>query len=171
MIEKINSYTESVKNGIFQCNLDTCPRCMKQPPGFSCHDRKRRTFLVVIENIVHKILSIMMRCKCPLCSGTFTVYPDFALPYKRYTKDFILEKSIRYVEDDAATYGKTSKNKHLALGYASTQKGIIDEKQFVHSTLHRWLTWFSTLTRTRGTGDPGPRGRGCVGRRDRARPA
>ena len=41
------------------CDLERCPRCVKQPRGFTRHDTRRRTFLVLVGRLVHKVLSVI----------------------------------------------------------------------------------------------------------------
>ena len=99
-------------------------------------------------------MSLITRWKCPLCGQTFTVYPEFALPYKRYLRDTILEKSTQYIEDDLpekgkrVSYRRLVKENKMALGYASTETGNIDERQLAPSTAHRWLSTLSCLSNT-----------------------
>jgi hypothetical protein len=148
MIEEIQHYTECVRNGTFTCDLEKCPRCGTRPSGFTRHDQRCRTFLVVAAGIVHKLLSALTRWKCPRCGKPFTFYPSFALPHKRYVRDTVLEKGARYVEDDAATYRSAVKERGLPVGYARTQEGAIDERHLVPSTVHRWLSSLAGLTDT-----------------------
>jgi hypothetical protein len=148
MIEEIQRYTESVRNGTLTCDLDRCPRCGKRPSGFTRHDQRRRAFLVVVASIVHKVLSALTRWKCPLCGKPFTFYPVFALPHKRYVRDTVLEKVTRYVEDDAAAYRSAVKEQGRSVGYARTPEGAFDERQLSPSTVHRWLSSFSGLRST-----------------------
>ena len=148
MLEKIQRYTKSVKDGTLACDLESCPRCGKRPSGFTRHDQRRRTFLVVVAGLVHTVLSALTRWTCPLCGKPFTFYPAFALPHKRYVRDTVLEKATRYVEDDAATCRSTVKERGLSMGYATAHEGAIDERQLAPSTVHRWLTSLSGLTDT-----------------------
>lgn len=164
MLDEIQRYTKSVKDGSLFCDLDTCPRCVKQPRGFTRHDTRSRTFLVLAGRLVHKVLSVLTRWKCPLCGRPFTFYPAFALPYKRYVRQTIIEKTAMYIEEDKqpgdetkkepgekgefVTYRKAVKEKGCALGYASTREGIIDERQLAPSTVYRWITSLAGLRAT-----------------------
>lgn len=148
MLEEVQHYTESVRNGTLTCDLERCPRCGKRPSGFTRHDQRRRTFLVVVARIVHKVHSALTRWKCSRCGKPFTLYPSFALPHKRYVRNTVLEKATRYVEDDAATYRRVVKEPSGSVGYAKTPEGAIDERQLAPSTVHRWLTSLSALTDT-----------------------
>ncbi len=154
MINIISKYTNSVKNGIFQCNLDMCPFCKRTPDAFKRHDCRNRSFLLIIDGLVHKVKSYITRWRCPFCGHSFTVYPEFALPYKRYVRYVILEKSTQYIEaglsvkEKKVTYRSLAKENKMAIGYACTESGHIDERQFAHSTIHRWLSTLSCFTNT-----------------------
>jgi transposase len=148
MLDEIQRYTASIETGTLCCNLATCPRCGERPSGFTQHDRRRRTFLVLLAGLVYKVRSALPRWKCPICSKTFTFYPAFALPHKRYVRDAVLEKASRYVEDDTATYRTTVREQGLTLGYASSAEGVIDNRSLSHTAVHKWLTSLAGLTTT-----------------------
>lgn len=143
--DEIQRHTDSVVHGTDGCPLKDCPRCHKQPKGFSRHDRRERTILCVIEGIVHKLLTQLARWMCPLCNRTFTVYPRFMLRYKRYVADSVLGKSATYVEDHTATYRSTIKQGSLPIAYDATPGSPDDGRQLAPSTLHRWLTTLGGL--------------------------
>jgi hypothetical protein len=85
--------------------------------------------------------------KCPLCHCTFTYYPDFAIPFKRYVKENILELSRKYIEDDETIYKDVVYDKGLQIGY-ETDQGKIDERYFEGSTVWRWLSFLGSLLNT-----------------------
>lgn len=99
-------------------------------------------------------MSLITRWKCPLCGHKFTVYPEFALPYKRYLRDTILEKSTKYVEGDLPeekdqiSYRSLTKENKMAIAYDVTEDGHIDDRQLSHTTIHRWLSTLSCLPNT-----------------------
>lgn len=139
-VEQINEYTDKVVKGLVACLLPPCPGCDMEPRGFKRHEARRRNFHVVVERFVHVVVGLLVRWKCPACGRTFTQYPDFALPRKRYTLPTIMDFCSRYTEDEAATYRKVVR---------SAQPGYRDsERQLEHSTVHRWLTCLSRLKAT-----------------------
>ena len=165
MLEEIQRYTESVKNGSFSCTLAACPHCRKSPEGFTRHDGRRRTFLVIIGRLIQKIISLITRWKCPLCGRTFTVYPPFALRHKRYLRQTVLEMGSRYVAEDGMTdrkpaprrgpedrmtYRKAVTVDRMPIFHDTTEAATDEGRVPIlhHSTLHRWLTSFSKLTKT-----------------------
>jgi hypothetical protein len=139
-VEQINEYTIKVLKGLISCILPPCPGCGLESDWYKRHEARRRKFHVVIEQIVHVVSGLLIRWKCPVCGKTFTQYPDFALPHKRYTLPTIMDLSSKYTENEAATYRKIVR---------SAQPGYHDsERQLEHSTVHRWLTSLSRLKMT-----------------------
>lgn len=135
---QIESYSEKVRKGQNPCGLPPCPRCQVTSDYFSQHEKRKRRFFISVEQIVKVIMGLLCRWKCPGCDKTFTDYPEFALPYKRYTLPTILAFSHRYVTDEPMTYRQLVQE--VALGYESRENGDIDERQLAHSTIFRWIT-------------------------------
>jgi len=139
-VEQIEEYTDKVVKGLVVCILPPCSGCNLKCAWFKRHEARRRIFYVVVDQIVHTVFGLLVRWKCPACGKTFTQYPDFALPYKRYTLPTILDFSSRYTESPTMTYRKTVRSAQL--GYKGS------ERQLEHSTVHRWLTGLGGLTKT-----------------------
>lgn len=147
-LEEIQAFTKAIERGEVSCDVDACLRCGARPASFSRHDASKRIFLVVIGRLVHKVLSVLLRWKCPLCKKTFTTYPAFALPRKRYLRKDVLHFSARYVTEDRTTYRKAATEGGLGVFYNGADEGKIDERQFAHTTLHRWFPFLGSLRRT-----------------------
>lgn len=54
--------------------------------------------------MVRHVLGALGRWTCPLCGESFTHWPAFAIPHKRYTRREIEERVRQYVEDEACSY-------------------------------------------------------------------
>jgi hypothetical protein len=147
-LEEIHAHTQAVTSGTVPCDVRTCLRCGKRPEAFCLHDRRKRIFLVILDRLVHEILSLLPRWKCPLCERTFTTYPAFALPRKRYVRKEVLRFSDRYVTEDRTSYRKAVKEERLPVFYNGGDAGKIDYRQFAHTTLHRWFPFLGSLKRT-----------------------
>jgi hypothetical protein len=147
-LEEIHTYTRAVASGEVSCDCAVCLRCGRHLPSFRLHDRRKRIFLVIVERLVHEVLSLLPRWKCPLCKQTFTTYPAFAVPRKRYVRNEVLRFSERYVNEDGTTYRKAATEEGLAVFYHGGEDGVIDERQFAHTTLHRWFPFLGSLKRT-----------------------
>jgi hypothetical protein len=148
MLEKIKRYTESIENGSYVCTFETCPLCGRQPgeKDFGPCGKRPRIFLVIVEALVQKALSLLTRWLCPCCRRRFTDYPPFAVPNKRYVRQEIEERSARYLEDGSAIYRQVVRDGNTACGYDMNEDGTMDERQLVGSTVHRWLTWLGCQT-------------------------
>lgn len=149
MLEKIKRYTESVENGSHVCSHDTCPLCGRPSgeKGFGPCGKRPRTFLVVVDALVQKVLSALTRWLCRRCRRRFTDYPSFAVPNKRYVRQEIDERSAYYLEDDTATYRQVVRDENTVCGYDMNEDGTMDERQLVGSTVYRWLTWIGAQTK------------------------
>lgn len=146
ILKEIQRYSRAVERNEIHCDLPCCPRCGQQAV-FKLHDRRKRTYLVVLERFVKKVLSLLTRWKCEACRETFTFYPPFALARKRYLRQEVLERARRYLAEDQESYRKTAKHGGLPLFYEADEQKI-DERSHSHTTAHRWLTFLGSLTET-----------------------
>lgn len=138
--EEIEYYREQVRRSQNPCQMKSCPRCQATPKYFKRHDKRRRKFLVIVEQFVEVVKGLLTLWKCPCCGKYFTGYPPFALPNKRYTLPTICSLSQRYVENDSMTYRKLIQQNPVGL----PRTGNALERQLDHVTIHRWI---STLGR------------------------
>jgi hypothetical protein len=135
---QIERYSDKVRKGQNPCGLGQCPRCRVKAAAFTRHEKRKRRFLIAVEQIVKAIRGLLCRWKCPGCGKTFTDYPDFALPYKRYTLPTMMGFSGCYLDYESISYRKLVQE--IPLGYENLPNGHIDERQLAHSTTHRWIT-------------------------------
>jgi len=108
---------------------------------FAKHDCAPRKFRVrlydpTLDDIVIAVFdSWRVRFRCPDCRKTFTEYPPFALPHKRFVQQDVLAKALGYLQDPQATYRTAVHERRLPAGYCQDGKG-----QLSHSTVWRWLS-------------------------------
>jgi len=139
--ENIKAYQEKLeKNKIKPENLPPCPRCNTDSVYFKEHAYRNRIFLIIVDMFIKKILSGLLRFKCPGCGKTFTYYPDFALPGKRYTRQTITYFSRSYVLNPDTTYHKALMVNNDAPGYPDNQKIMS------HTTIYRFIKDIAGLT-------------------------
>ena len=98
------------------------------------------------EIVVEVIESWRVRFRCWHCRKTFTEYPPFALPHKRFVKQDVLAKALKYLSAEKtlkcrATYREAVLEGRGPLCYAEDQEG----HQFRHATVWRWLSWLGSL--------------------------
>jgi len=145
IIERIEEYNQAVRRNKVDCILPPCPRCIVTSNQFKRHELRKRQFNVIVEEIVRLMPGLLIRWKCPGCGKTFTQYPEFAFPNKRYVLQNIVQYTERYVEDEKMTYAQLLKK--WGAGYERKQG---DESQMWPSTIHRWITTLGGLTRVIG---------------------
>jgi hypothetical protein len=135
LVQIIKAYGERAKGITILCELDTCPCCEGRPVRFKRHGVRYRLFLVFVAEVIQRVWSYLTRWKCPLCRRTFTVYPDFALPFKRYVLPFILERCAAYVADAARIYREGVNEGGAAICHEDAESGVV----LWPSTLWRWV--------------------------------
>lgn len=148
LIDSIQHYAEAVRRREVKPTCNLCPHCHQEPGEFRLKDRRERSFLVVVDRTVKRVLSLLTRWKCPLCKTSFTLYPPFALPRKRYVRDCIFELGARYLGRDELSYRAAVKVDDMPVFHDQHDDGTIDERSLSHSTLHRWLLFFRSLDAT-----------------------
>jgi hypothetical protein len=144
---RIQAYTEKVRAKDIHCSLDRCPRCTLESV-FKRHDRRKRTFLLIVGDLVERVDSLLTRWKCVLCERTFSLYPSFALPHKHYVRPTIFERGQSYLDDEDASYRRAIQIEGMPVFYAGESEERIDERTLAPSTLYRWLTSLGGLERT-----------------------
>lgn len=149
ILAEMESYSKEVEEKRATCGLETCLRCGKRTGDFKLHDRRQRSFLVALERLVKEVFVWLARWKCGLCGATFTLYPPFALPYKRYVTETVSTRTESYLQKDELTYRKAVLQDGMPVFYEGKEAGSIDERTLRHSTLYRWLALFGALARTR----------------------
>lgn len=133
--EEIKAYQEKVEKGkITSGDLDPCSQCNLEPGHFKIHAFRERRFLIIVEMFVETVYSTLVRFKCTRCGKTFAFYPDFAVPYKHYTRQTVLKFSSTYVEDDQKTY------KDAVMTIDGVPECSEKGRPLAPSTIHRWIS-------------------------------
>ena len=84
----------------------------------------------------------LVRFRCPGCGKTFTFYPDFAIPYKHYTRPTIIRFVGTYTESDDMTYQQAVMVDNSTPGYPQ------NDGTLAPSTIHRWVTTLGRFIHT-----------------------
>jgi hypothetical protein len=147
VLSAIAAHTQAVQRGQADCKVDQCPYCDQRSGGFTYHACRSRWFYVIVERMVKRVRSVLTRWKCVVCRGTFTDYPDFALPYKRYVRQDLCRLGGRYVFEDGLSYRKAVQVSAMAVFYDAAEGASqpIDERMLSHSTVHRWISFLGDL--------------------------
>jgi transposase-like protein len=143
-MDNIKAYLKKVeKNQISPQNLPDCARCSLEAHYFKLHGYRERCFLIIVGMTVQPEYAPLVRFRCPACNKTVTYSPDFALPYKHYTRQSILGFAENDLTSETATYQQAVMIEHEVPGYPG------GEKTLAPSTIHRWITSVSQLIHTR----------------------
>jgi rubredoxin len=144
--EQIQGHTDKVRQGLDPCCLSPCPRCGVTPDFFKRHEKRSRIFYIIVDLVVTTFRGLLARWKCPGCNKTATSYPDFALPYKRFTLPTLQSLSQPYVQDPSASYRKIVATCPLVYEMPS-ESDSNREPMMEHSTIHRWISTMGCYSR------------------------
>jgi hypothetical protein len=139
----IRRHTDAVISGKIPVPQKSCPRCLNKEK-FRLHECRRRLFRYIIGSSVKVILTLLPRWKCEVCQKTFTVYPPFAVPHKRFVLCDIEKLCQRYIKDREETYCSTVSNEGLPIGYDEGTNNAADHF-LAPSTIWRWIGWLSHI--------------------------
>ncbi|MFC1886217.1 DUF6431 domain-containing protein [Thermodesulfobacteriota bacterium] len=140
----IQSHTDKIVSGNIVAPERPCPRCSKKPETYKLHECRKRFFRFVVKNFIHIALTLLARWKCPICRETFTQYPEFALPHKRYVKSDIRGFSKNYIEDEKQTYASVVTHNNGTIGYQHDDNRPVD-RLLNPSTPWRWINWLGRI--------------------------
>jgi hypothetical protein len=74
--QEIKTHTRRVESGELVFYGQACPGCGGQE-GFRLHDRRRRTYRIVVQGCVKLLCSWILRWRCLACGKRFTDCPPF----------------------------------------------------------------------------------------------
>ena len=143
-IEEIEEYSQKVINNELECNLNNCPICNTKPSFYKRHAKRKRRLYILVNQLVEVVIAYFMRWKCTNCGKTFVQYPDFAIPFKRYTLLTILSYCKQYIENDELSYEKISSLTPIEY---KVQNNELNTKELYHSTIHRWINTLGSYTK------------------------
>ena len=148
---RIKTWTEQMMKEDPRCGLEQCYRCKGIPDEFKRYDRRSRVFLLVVRDVVRRFESFVVRWKCPICGKILTELPAFALQFKRYVSQTVLDWTSTYLQADLyVANGVVTDEDGRAVTYVKT---VGKEEQFCTeqlwaSTVRRWAEWMDGLTQT-----------------------
>jgi hypothetical protein len=123
-----------------------CAKCAGR--CFQRHQKRRRWFLPVVDQIVRPIHCWLYRWGCVNCGTTLTHLPALCVPFKRYLSGEIETRAQTYVETDPMSYRQVIRERGAAVVYdgpiadgASTEAEKEREAvpALAPSTVHRWI--------------------------------
>ncbi len=139
--EVITNHTNSIIKGHFSSPDITCRNCHQKPKLFKLHESRKRQFRLIVENIVTTTVSFLLRWRCLLCNTTFTDYPSFAAPHKRFVLTDINSLGQKYLSSDNLSYRSVVKKNGVDIGYPDSNDLC---EQFVsHSTVWQFMIYLA----------------------------
>lgn len=97
------------------------------------------------EIVVEVLESWRVRFRCRHCRKTFTEYPPFALPHKRFVKQEVLAKALKYLSAERTPKCRATYREAVWEGRGPLSYATWEERQVSHSTVWRWLSWLGSL--------------------------
>ncbi len=142
----IKSYTKKIRTSIPEAPRGPCLRCSARNSRFKLHEKRFR-FLRFIENgFVCKLQTLLLVWKCLVCRKTFTQYPCFCLPYKRYAKQVVEGLCTNYLSFNSPiqqSYRKAVSTDNHPL-YYHQDSSLPNDQALSHTTLYNWITFLGS---------------------------
>ena len=132
----IKAFTAAVELDSARCCVASCPFCNFRSDKnqlFKRHASRPRLFLIVVGQTVHAVKALLSRWRCPKCRRTFTCYPTFALPRRRYTLPQIRRLAAAYLQNAPVSYRRSVQESRLPIYYAA--ESTVDAEQGATSLL------------------------------------
>ena len=143
----IQQHTDEIISGQIPKPKECCPRCFSKPETFKLHECRKRAFRCIAGNFVKVLITLLARWKCTECGKTFTFYPPFAAPHKRYTMNDIRNLSSKYMGDEQQTCYTAVTHEGSPIGYQEENEKNVDHF-LAPSTLWRWIHWSGDTKRS-----------------------
>jgi len=122
--------------------LERCPCCHSEQVIFKQHDCRTRELRYCVTFWVKTFLLTLFRWKCSVCKGTFTVYPEFLLPYKRFITPSMLSLCQQYLSQGEATYRQIVRPDGSQYVYENNST-----QELSHVSLWNWFKGLSPFSR------------------------
>lgn len=156
LLQEVKSFRSAVKQGLRPCGVTSCPLCGFEPDQNRCfklHACRERNFLIVHDGVAVVINTALPRWRCPECRRTFTEYPEFAVPYRRYTVPQIRQCAVAYTSIDDHTYRAAVRCGRLPIFHIDPQADqhqveTACDRALAHTSVFHWVTALGTEQQT-----------------------
>ena len=122
------------QNATFPPNRKCCPCCFSEQATFKRHDSRTRELRYLVTFWVNTFLLTLFRWKCSVCKESFTVYPDFLLPYKRFITPSMLLLCQQYLRRGEASYREIAHPEKSHYVYNGK-----DSQELSHVSIWNWF--------------------------------
>ena len=117
IMQIIREYTNQIVEGNFDAAEGVCEKCHEKPGEYKLHECRKRQVRFSVGAVVEIAMTFVLRWKCSLCGATFTQYPPFIAPYKRFALHEIVRLSRKYLENDKSSYADAVVEDGNEIGY------------------------------------------------------
>lgn len=161
LLETIKEYRSLMAAQSCSCSASHCRYCSFIPDDsrrFKLHSSRERVFFVVHDGFVRAISTALRRWRCPDCRRTFTEYPRFARPYRRYTVPQMERCAAEYSSSDDLDYRGTVQIRQLPIFHAncgenrnSADRETLCYRILAHTSVFHWVTQLGSRDESGGT--------------------
>lgn len=141
--DMIARHTDAIIRGDIRSPDIVCRSCHQKPAFFKLHESRKRQFRLIVEDIVTVTMSFLLRWRCLLCRATFTEYPSFAVPHKRFVLTDIITLGQRYLEHESSSYRHVVLHGGANIGYPDA--GGLCDRFLSHSSVWRYMFFLSDM--------------------------
>ena len=143
IIKQIEAHEKEVRLGLKPSNLQFCIFCNEPSRSLKRHEVRHRILYFIIKYYVYRKEVVLCRWKCIVCKKTFTYYPEYSLPYKRYIKSAIVWFSALYLNNAEISYMKAVKHSFNVIVHKDDEQ--TKQSEFNSTTVWRWQSFLSSL--------------------------
>ncbi len=132
---------------------EVCRYCGAPSERLVSNGKRPRWYYPTQGNLVMPQRGSIQTWKCRACGRSFTQYPDFAVPFKRYTRQTIERICAKYIHEERSTYRSIVCEDRAPVAYpeddsfASRRPSAEDDDDMgaeapalAHTTPYRWVT-------------------------------
>lgn len=141
--EMITRHTEAIVSGDIKSPDMVCRCCHQKSSLFKLHESRKRQFRLIVEEIATVTMSFLLRWKCLFCGATFTEYPPFAVPHKRFVLTDIITLAQRYLRHESSSYRHVVRHEESDIGYPNEWN--LCDRFLSHTTVWRHMSFLAAM--------------------------
>ncbi len=150
IIDEIETHKKQVRSGVIPDDLKFCEFCNESLSSLKLHEARFRVFYYIVDCYVYKKESWLGRWRCTACKKTFTYYPEYCLPYKRYVKADILKYCSLYLNNAKISYRSVVKHGFYVIVHKAAEQ--TKQSAFSSTNIWRWQSFLSTRSKVEQKG-------------------
>lgn len=150
IIDEIEAHEKQVRSGVIPDELKFCEFCNGSLSSLKLHEARFRVFYYIVDCYVYRKESWLGRWKCTACKKTFTYYPEYCLPYKRYVKADILKYCCIYLNNAKISYRSVVKEGSFVIVHKAAEQ--TKQCELSGTSIWRWQSFLSILSKVEQKG-------------------